>query len=92
MAQRQRFDSYLDKAAAKEDFQDLEREKKRLRFEETVPDVPSNTEASSSSGSKSSNTEASSSSGSKSSSSKRGSTEDVDDNERGIRAKVQEKR
>jgi len=32
------------------------------------------------------------SSGSKSSSSKRGSTEDVDDNERGIRAKVQEKR
>ena len=53
VAQRQRFDSYLDKAAAKEDFQDLEREKKRVRFEETVPDVPNNTEASSSSGSKS---------------------------------------
>ena len=79
VAQRQRFDSYLDKAAAKEDFQGLEREKKRVRFEETVPDVPSSTEASSSSGSKSS-------------SSKRESTEDVDDNERGIRAKVQEKR
>ena len=57
----------------------LEREKKRVRFEETVPDAPNNAEASSSSGSKSS-------------SSKRGPTEDVEDNERGIRAKVQEKR
>ena len=55
VAQRQRFDSYLDKAAAKEDsqeFEKLEREKKRMRPEETVPDVPNNTGASSSSGSK----------------------------------------
>ena len=82
MAQRQRFDSYLDKAAAKEDFQwleKLEREKKRPRFEETVPDVPNDAGASSCSGSKSSG-------------SKRGSSEDVDDKEREIRAKVQEKR
>ena len=57
VAQRQRFDSYLDKAAAKEDFQELEkleREKKRMRPEETVPDVPTDAGASSSSGSKSS--------------------------------------
>ena len=33
VAQRQIFDSYLDKAAAKEDFQELAREKKRVRFE-----------------------------------------------------------
>ena len=57
VAQRQRFDSYLDKAAAKEDFQEfekLEREKKRMRPEETVPDFPNDAGASSSSGSKSS--------------------------------------
>ena len=55
VAQRQRFHSYLDKAAAKEDFQELEkleREKKRVRFEETVPDVPNKACASSSSGSR----------------------------------------
>ena len=71
VAQRERFDSYLDKAAAKEDFQELEkmeREKKRMRPEETVPDVPSNTGASSSSN----NTGASSSSGSKEAQEKRG--------------------
>ena len=56
VAQRQRFDSYLDKAAAEEDFQELdklERDKKRVRFEETVPDAPNDAGASSSSGSKS---------------------------------------
>ena len=54
VAQRQRFDSYLDKAAAEEDFQELdklERDKKRVRFEETVPDAPNDAGASSSSGS-----------------------------------------
>ena len=40
-AQRKRFDAFVDKAAAKEDFQELEkmeREKKRMRPEETAPD------------------------------------------------------
>ena len=41
VAQRQRFDSYLDKAAATEDFQELERGKKRVRFEPSDPDVKS---------------------------------------------------
>ena len=64
VAQRERFDSYLDKAAAKEDFQELEkmeREKKRMRPEETAPDVANDAGTSSSSN----NTGASSSSGSK---------------------------
>ena len=70
-AQRKRFDAFVDKAAAKEDSHELEkmeREKKRMRPEETAPDTTNDTGASSDSN----NTGASSSSGSKEAQEKRG--------------------
>jgi len=95
-AQRKRFDAFIDKAATKEDSEELNREKKRVRFEEQdaapeKPDVDDKAQTETAP-SGSSSTEASSSSGSKSSSSKRGPIEDVEDPERGVRAKAQEKR
>jgi len=96
-AQRKRFDAFIDKAATKEDSEELNREKKRVRFEEQdaapeKPDVDDKAQTETAPTGSSSSTEASSSSGSKSSSSKRGPIEDVEDPERGVRAKVQEKR
>ena len=95
--QRKRFDSFIDKAATKEDSEELNREKKRVRFEEQdaapeKPDVDDKAQTETAPSGSSSSAEASSGSGSKSSSSKRGPIEDVEDPERGVRAKVQEKR
>ena len=95
-AQRKRFDAFIDKAAAKEDSEELKREKKRVRFEEQTSgpeksdadnEVQTETHPNSSS-----RTEVLSSIGSSSSSSKRGPTEDAEYPERGVRAKVREKR
>jgi len=90
VAQRQRFDSYLDKAAAKEDFQELEREKKRVRFE------PSDSEGEPIGRAKKVETggepAAASSSSSSSSSGLRRKPQEGEGPEREVRAKVREKR
>ena len=66
-AQEKRFDAFVDKAAAKEDFEELGKTK-RMRSEEAAPDTTNDAGASSDSN----NTGASSSSGSKEAQGKRG--------------------
>ena len=88
-AQRKRFDAFIDKAATKEDSEELKRGKKRVRFEEqdTAPeksDVDDKVQTETAPND-SSSTEAPSSSGSKSSSSTRGPIEDAEDPETGLR-------
>ena len=100
-AQRKRFDTFIDKAAAKEDSEELKREKKRVRFEDKPSEpeksdvddeVQMETDPKDEQSNEQRGAEASSSSGSSSSGSKRRPAGEEEDPGRGVRARTAEAR
>ena len=100
-AQRKRFDAFIDKAAAKEDSEELKRERKTGSFEDQTSgpeksdvdnEVQMETDPKDEQSNEQRGAEASSSSGSSSSSSKRIPAEEEEDPGRGVRARTAEAR